>query len=219
MRKEFIKLKFFQKKKKSSQRWLTRNMNDDYIFKATFLGYRSRSAFKILEINKKYKIINEGDKIVDLGSYPGGWSQIILKVTGDKGMVFSVDIKKIIPLSNVNFIQGNFLEESIKKKLQDKVKGYVNVIVSDMSPDATGHINMDHFRIMNLVKTTFQFSKKTLIYNGNFCAKILIGGTEKYFVEELKRYFKKVYFFKPNSSRKNSSEIYIIGFGFILNNF
>lgn len=217
VRKKHVKVKTARGRKVSSQRWLQRQLNDPYVLQAQSLGYRSRAAFKILEINEKYKIIRPGDRVIDLGAAPGSWCQIALEIVGPKGQVLALDLQEIDPLPSVDFIQGDFLEEEIQKELREKLTGPVNVILSDMAASSTGHSQTDHWRIMALAENAFEFSKEILAPGGHFCAKVLMGGTEKELLQSLRKYFEKVAHFKPKSSRKDSSEMYVIGLGFITN--
>lgn len=207
--KETIKNK---KLKKSSRDWLQRQFNDPFVTLARKEGYRSRAAFKILEIQKKFKIANKDSIVVDLGAAPGGWSQVIAKICKQ---IIAIDLLDFEPIPNVDFIKGNFLENSTIEKIKSLLGGQkVDLIMSDMAPNTCGIKKVDHLRIINLIEEVFDLSKVILKPQGSLVLKTFQGGASEPLFSEVNRAFKKVTYFKPNSSRKESSEMYLIALGF-----
>lgn len=208
------KLKTARGRKISSTKWLQRQINDPYVKEAQKRGYRSRAAFKILEINEKFNIFKKGYKVLDLGSAPGGWSQIIVDIVGDNN-VLATDILKMEPIPGVKFVQKNFLEDDAKDILINEMNGQkYNVVVSDMAANTTGDKKTDNLRTSNLVENALDFAIKVLRNGGSFVAKVFQGGAEKPIFDKLKANFKVVKHFKPESSRKDSVEMYVIAKGF-----
>ncbi len=201
-------------RKVSSTRWLERQINDPYVALAKQKGYRSRASFKILEINDKFKIFKKGNKVLDLGSAPGGWSQVISEKVG-KDNILAVDILDMQQLPGVKFIQQDFLAPEAEKRIMDEIGGEkYDVVMSDMAANTTGNKDIDHIRTSALVEEAFNFSLKVLKENGTFIAKVFQGGTEPKLFSEMKQKFKNVKHFKPNSSRKESVEMYVIAQGY-----
>jgi 23S rRNA (uridine2552-2'-O)-methyltransferase len=187
---------------------------DFYSKKAKEEGYAARSVYKLKEIQEKFRLIKRNDVILDLGCAPGSWSQYASHITGDKGMIIGVDIKEIkVDLPNARFISGNFLEEDIKSQLRSF--GPYDGIISDMAPDTAGDRLADCYNSSNLVRESLYFSYDYLKKNGFFIAKIFQGGEEKEIMNKMKIAFREVRWYKPQSSRKISFEIFIIGMGFI----
>lgn len=207
--KDIIKNK---KLKKSSREWLQRQLKDPFVAKAKKEGYRSRAAFKILEIQNKFNIFNKNSIVIDLGAAPGGWSQVISKICKK---IIAIDLLDLDPLANVEFIKGDFLEESNIQKIKDFLEGQpADVIMSDMAPNTCGIKKVDHLRIINLIEEAFAFSKTVLKSGGSLILKTFQGGTSGQFISGLNKSFSKVSHFKPLSSRKESPEVYIIAQGF-----
>ena len=201
-----------KKLKKSSRDWLIRQMKDPFVAKAKKDGYRSRAAYKLLEIQNKYKIIQKNHEIIDLGSAPGGWSQV---ASGICLRVLAVDLLDMDDIPNVDFIKGDFLDKETSEKLKNSLKNKkANVIISDMAPSTCGIKKIDHIRIMGLIEEVFEFCKEFLDEGGSMVVKVFQGGTENSLLSELKKYFKKISHFKPDSSRKESSEMYLVAIGF-----
>lgn len=208
------KVKTAKKRTVSSTKWLQRQLNDPFVHEAQERGYRSRAAFKILEIDKKFKIFKKGQKVLDLGSAPGGWSQIIVQKVGH-GNVLALDILKMDEIEGVDFIQYNFLLDDAKKVLMDRIGGKkYDVVVSDMAANTTGDRQTDHLRTLGLIESAFYFAITILKDGGSFVGKVFQGGLEKELFDEFKRNFKEVKHFKPDSSRKESVEMYIVAKGF-----
>ena len=212
-----IHLKSKKKRTLSSRSWLERQLNDPYVKKSKIDVYRSRAAYKLQEIDEKYKILKSGQKVIDLGAAPGGWSQIIAEKITAKGSLIALDLQVIEPLSNnTTIITGDFEDEIIQAQISE-IMHKANVIVSDMAAPACGITAVDHLRIMNVLESAINFSIQHLELNGCFVAKVLRGGTEGELLKKLKRYFSQVTHFKPNSSRQNSAEMYVVAKGFKAN--
>ena len=197
------------KKNKISKNWINKQKSDIFVRKSKIEGYRSRAAYKLIEINEKFKIIKNGISIVDLGAAPGSWSQYIS--TSFKNIkLLSIDIKQMKQLKNTYQITGNFNE----KKFQDKIKNYFNskidAVISDMAENTTGNKNIDVISTSELCKEAMYFSKDILKENGSFVSKIFMGSTFNEIMEESKLLFKQIKVFKPTSSRKDSKESFII---------
>ncbi len=219
-------LKDNRKRTESSRQWLLRQLNDPYVTKAQDLGYRSRAAFKLVEIDAKYHFLKPGITVIDLGAAPGGWTQVAaqkLKVGTPKGdaagsQLIAVDLSDMPPLKDVTIFTADFTQEStieaILESLKMKSTGGVDVILSDMAAPASGMTDVDHIRIMNLVEAAYEFACLVLKPGGTFVAKVLQGGTEATLLTRLKKSFTKVSHFKPPASRKDSAEVYVVAQGF-----
>jgi 23S rRNA (uridine2552-2'-O)-methyltransferase len=208
------RVKTANKRSLSSQKWLERQLNDPYVARAKREGYRSRAAFKLLEIDEKFKILKPGQKIVDLGAAPGGWSQIAAKVVGPKGRVVGIDLLPSDPMAGVEFIQLDFLDESAPGKLIEMLGGPADVVMSDMAANTTGHKKTDHLRIIGLAEAAIYFAREILAPGGAFVAKVFQGGTENQLLADLKRDFAVVRHVKPAASRADSAELYVLATGF-----
>jgi len=172
-------------------------------------GYRARSAYKLIEIDEKFKIFKGGLSVIDIGAAPGSWSQYALKAA-KSGKLISIDLKKMEPIGNSVQIKGDFTEEIIQEKIKKHVNGNVDVVMSDMAVDTTGIKNIDSIQTGELCKEAMFFAKDLMKENGYFISKIFMGGTFNEIVAEGKKYFKEVKVFKPKSSRKDSKESFII---------
>jgi len=196
------------KKNKSSKNWINKQKNDQFVKKSKIFGYRSRSAFKLIELNKKFKILKKNTKLIDLGSSPGGWSQVASKIVTN-GQIFSVDKKKMDEINNVKFYKGDFLDENCKNLILQNFHGKADVILSDMAADTTGNSSLDCIRTNLLCKEVIIFSKSLLKAEGILVSKLFMGQD---FIEAknlAKSNFKNVIFFKPISSRSFSKETYL----------
>ena len=201
----------------SSKLWLDRQLNDPYVARAKREGLRSRSAFKLAEIDDKFHCLKTGAKVVDLGAAPGGWSQIAAKRVGAaerKGRVVAIDLLKMEAVSGVDFLQLDFLDEKAPQALRDLLGGPADVVLSDMAANATGHRQTDHLKIMALVEVAAEFAGEVLKPGGSFVAKVLQGGTEASLLTGLKRDFGSVRHVKPAASRADSAELYLVATGF-----
>jgi 23S rRNA (uridine2552-2'-O)-methyltransferase len=201
----------------SSRQWLQRQLNDPYVRKAHAEGYRSRAAFKLLEIDDRYKFLKRGGRIVDLGAAPGGWAQVAAERTGaDKGAsrIVAIDLLDIEPIGGVEFLQLDFLDPEAPGRLKELLGGPADVVLSDMAANATGHRKTDHLKIVALVEAAAEFAREVLAPGGAFLAKVLQGGTEGELLTALKRDFTTVRHIKPPASRKDSAELYVLATGF-----
>lgn len=211
------RLKTARKRTLSSQKWLERQLNDPYVARAKREGYRSRAAFKLLEIDDRYRLLKPGQRVVDLGAAPGGWSQIAASRVGSldgKGRVVGIDLLPIEPMRGVEFIELDFLDGSAPKRLTDLLGGPADVVMSDMAANTTGHKRTDHLRIVGLAEAAIQFAREVLAPGGAFLAKVFQGGTENQLLADLKRDFAVVRHVKPAASRADSSELYVLATGF-----
>ena len=196
------------KKRKKSNTWKIKQHRDQFFKKSKTLGYRSRSAFKLIELNRKYRFIKKDTKLLDIGAYPGGWSQVSSKIiTG--GKILSIDIKKMEKLKNVSFLQCDFLEQNTKEKILNFFKAKLDVVLSDMAADTTGNKSLDSIRTNKLCAEVIEFSTNILKQNGVLVSKLFMGDDFIEVKELAKSKFKKVEFFKPEASRRESKETYI----------
>ncbi|MFL2852827.1 MAG: RlmE family RNA methyltransferase [Candidatus Pelagibacter sp.] len=196
------------KKAKKSNTWRIKQHRDQFYKKSKTLGYRSRSAFKLIELNSKYKFIKKNTKLLDIGAYPGGWSQVSSKII-TSGKILSLDLQKMSKLKNVTFLQANFLEENTKKKIFEFFRNNLDVVISDMAADTTGSKSLDCIRTNQLCANVVNFSSKILKPNGVLVSKLFMGEDFLEVKELAKTTFKKVQFFKPEASRNESKETYI----------
>ena len=196
------------KKAKKSNTWRIKQHRDQFYKKSKTLGYRSRSAFKLIELNSKYKFIKKNTKLLDIGAYPGGWSQVSSKII-TSGKILSLDLQKMSKLKNVTFLQANFLEEHTKKKIFEFFRNNLDVVISDMAADTTGSKSLDCIRTNQLCANVVNFSSKILKPNGVLVSKLFMGEDFLEVKELAKTTFKKVQFFKPEASRNESKETYI----------
>ncbi|MCL2538002.1 MAG: RlmE family RNA methyltransferase [Alphaproteobacteria bacterium] len=201
-------------KSKSSVAWIQRQANDPYVERARKEGYRARAAYKLIEINEKYKFLRDGMVVVDLGAAPGSWSQYIAREF-PKSRIIAMDLLPIKPITGVEFYEGDFTTDEALDWLNEKVGGAgVNVVLSDMAPNTTGHQKTDHLRQMTLLEYAWDFAKDTLKPGGTFVAKSFTGGTTNEIMADVKKHFDKVAHIKPAASRKDSVEMFIVGLGF-----
>ena len=196
------------KKRKKSNSWKIKQHRDQFFKKSKSLGYRSRSAFKLIELNKKYRFIKRDIKLLDIGAYPGGWSQVSSKIVSS-GKILSIDIKKMDELKNVSFLQCDFLQESTKEKILNFFGEELDVVLSDMAADTTGNKSLDCIRTNKLCADVVEFSSKILKPKGILVSKLFMGDDFLEVKELAKSKFKKVDFFKPEASRSESKETYI----------
>lgn len=197
----------------ASQLWLQRQLNDPYVQKAKIEGYRSRAAWKLVELDEKYNLLRPGMRIVDLGAAPGGWTQVAVERT-QGGAILGVDILPMDPISGATLMELDFLAPHAEKAVIEAVGGPVDIVLSDMAANATGHRQTDHIRVIALAEAAFDFSLKVLKPGGAFVAKFFQGGAEKELQQRLQQAFAKVRYAKPPASRKDSSETYLVATGF-----
>ncbi|MEW6436903.1 MAG: RlmE family RNA methyltransferase [Pseudomonadota bacterium] len=211
------RVKTARKRSLASTLWLERQLNDPYVARAKAEGYRSRAAYKLLEIDARYHILKRGQKVVDLGAAPGGWSQIAaakVGATDGAGKVFGIDLLAIDPIPGVDFRQLDFLAPEAPQILTEWLGGPADVVLSDMAANATGHKKTDQLRIIGLVELAAEFAIQILAPGGIFLAKVLQGGTETNLLATLKQQFAEVKHVKPKASRADSSELYVLAMGF-----
>ena len=197
------------KKNKISKNWVNKQRRDIYVRQSKVDGYRARSAYKLIEIDEKYKIFKGGLTIIDIGAAPGSWSQYAEK-TAKNGKLISIDLKKMEPIGSSIQIQGDFTEENVQEEIKKNTISKADVVMSDMAVNTTGIKNIDSIQTGELCKEAMVFAKDLLNENGYFISKIFMGGTFNEIVAEGKKYFKEVKVFKPKSSRKDSKESFII---------
>jgi 23S rRNA (uridine2552-2'-O)-methyltransferase len=217
-----VKVKTARGRKTSSTRWLQRQLNDPYVKRAKAEGYRGRAAFKILELDEKYRFLVPGARGVDLGCAPGGWCQVAVKrvnALGEKsgkkvGTVLGVDLQEVEPIAGADIHQLNFLDDDADELVKGWLGGQADVVMSDMAAASSGHKQTDHLRIITLCETAAYFAFDVLAPGGTFVAKVLAGGTEAELQKLLRLKFDKVYNVKPPSSRSDSSEKFVVALGF-----
>ena len=197
------------KKNKISKNWVNKQRRDTYVRQSKVDGYRARSAYKLIEIDEKFKIFKGGLTVIDIGAAPGSWSQYAYKATKN-GKLISIDLKKMEPIGSSLQIQGDFTDEGTQEEIKKNINSKVDVVMSDMAVNTTGIKNIDSIQTGELCKEAMLFAKDLLNENGYFISKIFMGGTFNEIVAEGKKYFKEVKVFKPKSSRKDSKESFII---------
>jgi 23S rRNA (uridine2552-2'-O)-methyltransferase len=211
-----VRVKTSKRRKQSSNLWLERQLNDPYVARAKREGFRSRAAFKLMEIDDKARVLKKGARVIDLGAAPGGWSQVAAKRVGapQQGRVVAIDVLAMDSLPGVEFMQFDFLAVDAPDKLKAMLGGPADVVLSDMAANATGHAKTDHLKIMALVEAAADFASEVLRPGGTFLAKVLQGGTEGALLAGLKRDFSNVKHVKPAASRADSAELYLLATGF-----
>lgn len=217
-----VKVKTARGRKLSSTRWLERQLNDPYVRRAREEGYRGRAAYKLIELDDKYRFLTPGARVVDLGAAPGGWAQVAVKrVNSDgaragkaQGFVLGIDLQEIDPLPGAEFHVLDFLDEGADEKVKAWLGGPADVVMSDMAAAASGHKQTDHLRIIALCEAAAELAFDVLAPGGTFVAKVLAGGAEGGLQATLKRRFAKVANVKPPASRSDSSEKYVVATGF-----
>ena len=212
-----VTVKIGGKRKLSSKLWLERQLNDPYVAQAKREGYRSRAAYKLIEIDDKYRFLKPGLTVVDLGAAPGGWSQIAARRIGaanGKGRVIAIDLLEMPEIPGVSFAQLDFLSDDAPAKLLAMIGGRADAVLSDMAPNTTGHRKTDQLRILGLVEGAAAFAAEVLNPGGTFVAKVFQSGADAELVTQLKRDFASVRHVKPASSRQDSSERYVLATGF-----
>lgn len=203
------------KRTNSSARWLDEHRNDYYVKQARKVGYRSRAAFKLLEIDERDRLLKPGMVVIDLGAAPGGWSSVAKQKVGERGKVFALDILPMEALPGVEFLQGDFNEESTVNELLKRVDNHqVDLVMSDMAPNITGIAIVDQLKIFQLSEQAFELAKQVLKPGGNFLVKVFHGQGFDAFLKAIKTSFSTVHIRKPKSSRDRSSEVYIVAMHF-----
>ena len=197
------------KKNKISKNWINKQRRDIYVRQSKVDGYRSRAAYKLIEIDQKFKIIKNGISLIDLGAAPGSWSQYASKIIKN-GKILSIDLKKIDPIDKVEFVEGDITKNSTQKNIKNYFKSKVDVVLSDMAENTTGIKNVDSISTGELCKEAMFFAKDVLLKNGTFVSKIFMGSSFNEIILNSKSIFKETKVFKPYSSRKDSKESFII---------
>jgi 23S rRNA (uridine2552-2'-O)-methyltransferase len=211
MQKKNIVQKSINKKNKTNRDWVSNHINDHYVHQAAKDGYRSRAAYKLLEIEEEYNIFKSVLRVVDLGCAPGSWSQVATKKVGATGVVIGVDLLPIDPIANLHFIQGDFTQEGVLNQLVDTLDGrLVDLVISDIAPNLSGIKGVDQARIAGLTELVLDFAKNHLISGGHCVIKVFQGGQFDDLVKLAREIFKQVLIKKPTASRDKSSEIYLL---------
>ena len=202
-----------KKRTASSTRWLQRQLNDPYVKQAKAEGYRSRAAYKLIELDEKFGLLKGVERVVDLGIAPGGWSQVVRKLR-PKAQVVGIDLLEVEPIEGVTIFQMDFMDDDAPRVLEEALGGKADLVMSDMAANTVGHKQTDHLRTMGLVEAGAWFAVENLDKGGTFLGKVLAGGTDADLLALLKKHFKTVKHAKPPASRKGSSEWYVIAQGF-----
>ena len=200
-------------RKQSSTRWLERQLNDPYVKRAQAEGWRSRAAFKLIELDEKFALLRHASRVVDLGIAPGGWSQVVRKKRPGAS-VAGIDLLPTEPIEGVAILQMDFMDDAAPGQILDALGGTPDLVLSDMAANTVGHKQPDHLRTMGLVEAAAAFAIRTLEPGGAFIGKVLAGGTDRELLALLKRHFAQVRHAKPPASRKDSSEWYVVATGF-----
>ena len=209
-----VRVKTSKYRKTSSNRWLERQLNDPYVLESKQMGYRSRAAFKLIQLDEKFKFLGKNKTIVDLGCAPGGWTQIAVSRLKGTGQVVGLDILETQPIEGATLICQDFTSEDAPDKLKALLNGEADVVMSDMAANTTGHQQTDHLRTIALVEAAYAFAKEVLKKGGIFIAKVFQGGAEGEMLTDMKKNFNKVSHFKPDASRTTSPETYVVAQGF-----
>ncbi len=207
--------------KASSRRWLERHLNDPYVHQSKIDGYRSRAAYKLIEINDRYKLLKKGQKVIDLGAAPGGWSQVAARIVGstdEHPSVVGIDYLHVDPLPGVTMLEMDFLDDDAPEKLMEALGAKPDLVISDMAAPTIGHRQTDHIRTIYLCEVAADFAISVLRTGGHFLAKTFQGGTENQLLTTLKQNFKTVHHVKPPASRAESVELYLLACDFKGNN-
>jgi 23S rRNA (uridine2552-2'-O)-methyltransferase len=209
-----IRVRSTRRRKPSSTRWLSRQLNDPYIAEARRLGYRSRAAFKLIELDERFRLLRPGQRIVDLGCAPGGWTQVGVGRVGRYGIVVGVDIAETAPIPGATLLSADVRDAATPAVLDAALGGRADVVLSDMAPSTTGHAATDHLRIVALAEDALAIASQILKPGGTFVAKVFQGGAEGALLAALKRDFAELRHAKPPASRAESAETYVVATGF-----
>ncbi len=209
-----VRVKTAKRRSASSARWLERQLNDPYVAEARKRGYRSRAAFKLAQLDDRFRFLKSGARVVDLGCAPGGWLQVVVERCGRAAHVVGIDLLEVEPVPGAHLLVGDFLDDDAPDRLKAGLGGAADLVLSDMAASATGHAKTDHLRVMALVEAAYLFAREVLAPGGAFVAKVLQGGTERELLAQLKRDFARVNHAKPAASRSDSAEMYLVATGF-----
>jgi 23S rRNA (uridine2552-2'-O)-methyltransferase len=209
-----VEVRSTRRRRPSSTRWLARQLNDPYVAEARRLGYRSRAAFKLIELDERFRLLRPGRRIVDLGCAPGGWAQVAVARVGRRGTVVGIDIAETAPLPGATLLSADIRDPATPAALTAALGGLADIVLSDMAPPATGHAATDHLRIVALAEDAFAVASQILKPGGAFVAKVFQGGAEGALLAALKRDFAELRHAKPPASRAESAETYVVATGF-----
>ncbi|HYI43097.1 MAG TPA: RlmE family RNA methyltransferase [Sphingomicrobium sp.] len=207
------RVKTARRRSSSSTRWLERQLNDPYVRRAKAENYRSRAAYKLLELDERFRLLKGVKAVIDLGIAPGGWSQVVRRRC-PQAKVVGIDLLPTEPIEGVEILQMDFMDDAAPGRLRDALGGPADLVMSDMAANTVGHPQTDHLRTMGLVEAGLEFATQVLAPGGAYVAKVLAGGADNSLVAELKRHFTTVKHAKPPASRKDSSEWYVVAQGF-----
>jgi len=208
-----VEVRGTRRRKPSSTRWLARQLNDPYVAEARRLGYRSRAAFKLIELDERFHLLRRGQKVVDLGCAPGGWTQVANARAG-RGLVVGIDLAATAPLSGATLLTGDIRDAAALAAIRAALAGLADLVLSDMAPPATGHASTDHLRIVALAEDALNLAAQILRPGGVFVSKVFQGGAEGALLTRLKRDFTHLRHAKPQASRAESAETYVVATGF-----
>jgi 23S rRNA (uridine2552-2'-O)-methyltransferase len=209
-----VRVRTARRRKPSSTEWLTRQLNDPYVAAARRQGYRSRAAFKLIELDDRFHLLTRGGRVVDLGCAPGGWTQVAVERAGPRGGVVGVDLAETAPVAGATILRADLTDPMAAKAIKQALGGDAGLVLSDMAPATTGHAATDHLRIVALAETAFAIAEEILEPDGTFVAKVFQGGAQGELLACLKRSFAVVRHAKPPASRAESAETYVIAKGF-----
>ena len=214
-----VRVKSARGRKSSSTRWLQRQLNDPYVAAAQRAGLRSRAAFKLEDLDDKFKFLKPGMRVVELGAAPGGWTQVLVsrlgtEKPGSKSKIIAIDLQEMAPISGAEVLLLDFMDDDAPDILKKALGGPADAVLSDMAPKITGHANTDPLRIMGLAEMAYDFAKEVLAPGGCFVSKVFQGGTEKELLADMKRSFSQVRHAKPPSSRAESAEMFVVAQNF-----
>jgi 23S rRNA (uridine2552-2'-O)-methyltransferase len=210
-----VRVKSARGRKSSSTRWLQRQLNDPYVAAAQRAGLRSRAAFKLEDLDEKFKFLKPNMRVVELGAAPGGWTQILVSRLGTENpnsnsKIVAIDLQEMAPIAGAEVLLLDFMDDDAPETLKNALGGSADAVLSDMAPKITGHANTDHIRIMDLAETAYDFAKEVLAPGGCFVSKVFQGGTEQSLLADMKRSFSQVRHAKPPSSRAESAEMFVV---------
>jgi 23S rRNA (uridine2552-2'-O)-methyltransferase len=209
-----IQVRGGRRRRPSSTRWLSRQLNDPYVAEARRLGYRSRAAFKLIELDERFRLLRLGQRVVDFGCAPGGWTQVAVARVGRYGTVVGVDVAETAPIPGATLLTANVYDPATQAALEAVFGGYADVVLSDMAPSTTGHGATDHLRIVALAEDAFAVASQILKPGGAFVVKVFQGGAEGALLAALKKDFAELRHAKPPASRAESAETYVVATGF-----
>ena len=209
-----VRVRTAKRRKTSSTRWLQRQLNDPYVVAAKKDGYRSRAAYKLLQLDEKFGLLKKGQTVVDLGAAPGGWTQVLLETLGPNSSILAVDVTEMEPIGGCEILVGDVMELDTEVAIRNRLNGRADLVLSDMAPPTTGHRATDHLRIIALAEAALDLARSVLAPGGGFVAKVWQGGTEGSLLVDLKRDFTQVRHAKPAASRAGSAEMYVVATGY-----